>query len=1177
MENKNELREERNELAHLDYRDWLSKTINELNGEAGAKTFTLKKDKDGRLRLIVDVHSFATHIAKIKEIKLPLEKGERTYRATINLTDGCREVFGEKIQEIKTVLLKRLSKVIRETLEVSPKEEKENYQEIIDRLIELMLVPLTAIPEQASLFSWQFPQISGLSSQELTLDFDSSTPTIRSHKVTIEISNATQFREFILTALDGYIRFLQGKSDLGEADYVIKNVRTTLESMRINGSDELLRLEKLINQETIGRLKREAEINYLEYWAKIIGDDCDEAGESIQKEVIYHYSREGEEKAREISLHEASFYLRDYSRRFKLLENFISNKPDDFDVTYQGVTVNLKELFSKRDAFSELPLVGKIDGCMGETDDPIRSLTSITLGLKFKLNGRVNNPEPYPSSFAYGLDIINPDSELHNKGLTETTPEERKRHAEKIIKFFVLYYFAFACSDPYAENYHYEQVLDFDVVKQFTEKVLQPLSKQSPESDADKKSLMRGFFRGMSKYLVSHKIESIVLILKKYLKQGKLLLSEEREVNIGLSQKLLLQELSEISNTSRFFTDDLYSENLKECLKYVFISPQGASKDAIIQFPVKLQFETDNFYRTGQKWEFNRRYQTGNIQMLPVFYKFVIQDTEKQFNRDKRNVQQLNSLLRKTGKTIPKNASEASEYMSRLVFSGSVIEFEVGEIALENETDSERFIYELTWRTIGLIIIEILTAKAKRNNDFKNWFVAQWILHETAENQTTQQETLIHNITEEWSHILSDYLLMNTQGIVMPKLNNYKITNAKNSLYSVLPQEYCSNNSEKRVLDKLLIVMVSSNKCDARSSRWGENYIANLTGEIVAVERTNTAIKVSRAKTLAYNCWGDELHRSPKGLRNAISYMYHKQGFRDILYIAQTPFSEHLRVTDQQNELFFMSPEIIKFIQEIADDLVIYPVLYDSYSALRIDSEIKEETLYVQDVRQLSNVFNDPNRSQVVFFNLFTGKTIEPERTFYNTVTTYSTLLNAHPGDVLDMNKIMDGLIKDGQLKDDIMFYLTLLHYSRYQKFQSQKKSPNNKEQSFLKLDPLDDIIGDNAIGRASAKGRHCIPSTQINYLAFLTEVYNGLLSPISGENAINNVTNPSENFLSFFEEIENYLANNEVSDPPNELPKNYNDFLVASYNNPSLKQRVNSILKKYEWEIVDGLVDVPF
>ncbi|MEG4271971.1 MULTISPECIES: hypothetical protein [unclassified Microcoleus] len=1190
---KNELKEDRNELARLDYSDWLAKTIDELNRETGAAIFCLKKDiPSGRFRLIIDIHCLAFQLAKNQELRPPLDPGEKAYKATINMVEKGRETFGEKIQEIKTALSNRLIEAIRKAHCSEPDEESsepdeensepdeessepdgessepdgESSEVTIDELIKSMLVPLASMPKQPSLFAWQFPSMTGLSSQDLTLDYEVETPTIRSHKVTIEINSATRFREFVVTGLENYVQFLKIQQDSNYPDFVIKNVRTSLDLLKTNGSNELCQLEKLLNQETIGRLKREAEVTYLESLANIIGEDCDRVRDSKQKsKLIHQFALKGKQQPRGISLDEASFYLRDYSRRLRSLEKFINDKKKPeayYEVTYQGVLVDIQELFSGRDAFSELPLLGKIDGCIGETDDPHQSITSITFGLKFKLNGRVSNPVLYDSSFVYGLEMIKPDSKLHNIDLDDLTQERRKKHIEKIVKFFVLYYFAFACPNPLAPNYCYEDVLNFDVIGRFTEEVLPQLKEEALDSDEAKKNLMIKFVGEMSEYLVTDKLEAVVKALKEYLKKEKLGFSAERKVNIGLSRTLLLSDLSEISNTGRFFGNEL-SENLKECLKYVFISAQVANKDAIIQFPVTLTFETDNFYRTSKKREFDMSYQIGDIQMLPVFYSFASQDTSKQFARDKKNIEMLAPLL--GGKrNLPQNADEASEYMSRLVFPGSLIEFKVTEVPLEKATERGRFIYELTWRTLGFIILDIMTSQARKN---KNLFVCQWLLHQTAEAQTTQQETLIHQIVEEWSYVLSDSLLMNSQGIVMPNINRYKIPNAKCSLYSVLPQEYKIKNNNNRTIEPLLIVMVSSNKCDARSSRWGENYIANLTGEVVAVEPTKTGLKVSMVKTLAGNYRGDELHRCPAVLRDTISDMYLK-GFRHVIYIASSPFSEHLRVTDQQNELFFMSPELIKYLK-IADDLVIYPVLYDSYSALRIDGELKEETLYVQDVRQLSNVFNDPNRSQVVFFNLFTGKAVERDRIFYNTVTTYSTLLNAHPGDVIDVNKVMDGLIKEGELKNNLMLGLTLLHYSKYEK--SQTKA----EKSFLKLDPLNDIIGDNAIGRSAAKSRHCISSVQMNSIAFLTEVYNALIVPISEENAINSNINLSHSSLLLLDEIKNYLVDREVS-APDELPQHYVDCLVESYSNPMLKERVESIIAPQWWVISNGDI-VPF
>jgi hypothetical protein len=91
-----------------------------------------------------------------------------------------------------------------------------------------------------------------------------------------------------------------------------------------------------------------------------------------------------------------------------------------------------------------------------------------------------------------------------------------------------------------------------------------------------------------------------------------------------------------------------------------------------------------------------------------------------------------------------------------------------------------------------------------------------------------------------------------------------------------------------------------------------------------------------------------------------------------------------------------------------------------------------------------------------------------------------------------------------------------------------------------------------------------------MNSLAFLTEVYNALMIPFSGENAINSNINLPHSSLSLLEEIKNYLVNNKVSEPE-EMPQHYVDCLLESYSNPMLKERVESIIAPQGWVISKG------
>jgi hypothetical protein len=145
---------------------------------------------------------------------------------------------------------------------------------------------------------------------------------------------------------------------------------------------------------------------------------------------------------------------------------------------------------------------------------------------------------------------------------------------------------------------------------------------------------------------------------------------------------------------------------------------------------------------------------------------------------------------------------------------------------------------------------------------------------------------------------------------------------------------------------------------------------------------------------------------------------------------------------------------------------------------------LQVNSLYIQDTVELTNLVKDPQKKSLVFFNLFNGITVA-EDTHYNGVISYATLLNFYEG-ILDDTDIHTGLIDDNKLKNDLLQYLTLYHFSRYE------KAPNKKENISLKLDPYQNIIGDKSIGALSLLN-HRNGQVKFNSLAFLTEVRKAL------------------------------------------------------------------------------------
>jgi len=150
------------------------------------------------------------------------------------------------------------------------------------------------------------------------------------------------------------------------------------------------------------------------------------------------------------------------------------------------------------------------------------------------------------------------------------------------------------------------------------------------------------------------------------------------------------------------------------------------------------------------------------------------------------------------------------------------------------------------------------------------------------------------------------------------------------------------------------------------------------------------------------------------------------------------------------------------------------------------------ESLYVDDTSELRSLHNDPNRSSIVFFNLLNGIIIgkDPVQRLYNGVVSYTTLINVYDDPIYDQdirNDLLDSS-KPSSLKKDILDFLMLLHFARYER---------NETISF-KLDPYDNIIGSDSVGTLGTID-HMEPGVHFNMLAFLTEVRSVLNRHYSG------------------------------------------------------------------------------
>jgi hypothetical protein len=1014
----NDFRESRSDLAQVNYSSFLQQILRKL---PDYPLFQLSSD---RQRLGIQIDPLAKALATTPGVENPLTSAQGVRTATINFARGFREQFPSQIRQIRSLLQQQLAGAIG---------QQETIQELRDRLI---LDNFSAIPkaDKQPLNLWQDFATAYPNQQTQQLRIETNRPgsesALKFHKLTINVHNTNQVQDQLKQGIENYIASeVDSEEDQEDLYHILQ------EEIEDELSD-FQELQRIVDAETLGKLKKYAQIVYLEYLLNHL-PTTDQVGR---------------------------IYLQDLIRRLKLIEKYINDpsKTDaDYEVNYAGYTINYRDAFSRAEAFFPLPIIPIVEGNLGEYTDTNKGETQFICGFKIKLNGKV---QAYggQSSFDYHLSLINPDNPEHKENLNN--PEKSKYFAEKVLRRVLLYYFVFASRcNPFDPNYDPNSELDYPALEIFQTKVLPILQ---GNNDEVKRTLFYGMINGFKKFHVSEKIKRLKELLKNGLEQKTILPTITYPIQITVRKGILSDSDSMFNRV--FFNQDI--TNSKKCLRYISVGAATVDPDALCQIPATIKIEDIRYFTAESHEEFTWKYQVDGIKILPVLW-------------------------------TPSNPKCREAYLHP-GFPNSLIVFVYDNTTLgpanSNQpekpsekplTESQGFTYRFVWTLLSYICLDILLEKAPNN-----LFIPQIRLHQGTHDQPLHAGKFIANLSKSLSHLLREKYRSNSQGFRINSLNQYKIYNGLASLYSLLPKKFrFSQNLAMPTLDKLAIIVVSSRESDAKYGNENrKSRMANLMGEVITVQRTpNNIIVLDPLLTFSENYSLKNLYGEPPILIDTVSNLY-RQGYRHFLYIAQAPYTStlHITKTEQDEGLYFMSPSIITALGKNHADIKIYPVFFDKYYVRKVNTQLKQQSLYVQDTAELTRLSQDPQQQAVVFFNLFNGITVkgkDADDRFYNGVMSYSTLLGKFYPGVLDDQNIRQDLIYQSPLKNDILQYLTLFHFSRFDK----------TKDIYIKLDPYGKLIGDDSVGALSIFPQMSA-GVEFNSLAFLTEVKKVLNVPIS-------------------------------------------------------------------------------
>ncbi|XZN89703.1 MAG: hypothetical protein ACM65M_18855 [Microcoleus sp.] len=993
----NVLRLDDSDLVTVDYGDLLDKILEVLQGN---NPFSISGD---RKRLLIDIDTLANQVATCKEVQNPLGNCEnQADSATVNFVPEVEVRFRSQVREVEACLRQQLQSAVGDNV-------------TLDKFVVSLISPLESFKGKGTQLGLKYDFdncYEDLQKQKLSLEcLDSECDSLlKFHKVTISVRNVDIFQEELKAGLKNYIAGnAQNQEEKEELNFL-------LEEMVQNENSDFHRLVRVVDRETLGQLKKEAKISYLEYLLENIDSTTE--------------NRRG------------LIYLQDLIRRLRLIEGYISdtNKADgDYLVSYQETPVNYKDMFSRSEAFDSLPIIPIIAGSLGETTDDAGGDRQFIFGLKLKFGNPVQS-RGGDRVFDYYLNVLNPNSDEHLVALEE--PANHETFFRKALKTAFLYHFVFASSqNPLAADYNPELELEYDPIAGF-ERVVLPILQSSNEEH--KKVLFRNFFKRFQEINVDYKINCLKQLLQKSI-LDKNVLSSRTESRQILIKKGLLENIDRTLTTGKFFKE-VVGRNPKETLQYISVEKPNFNHSSICQFPVNIQIEDVRYFPTDESQSFSMEYNIKGIQALPVFW-------------------------------IPK--ADRSRDVFYKSFQHKSVVFPYNNRRLDSNGGFQRqatFVYKFAISLMSYIALKILLQKLPNN-----LFVPMVRLHEGYHENPSPSEKFIGHFSKVLCHILSEKHRANSQGFrILGDKYHLTAKNGLSSLYSILPKNFRFNNVQlSPELDNLAIITVSTRDSDGKNGGRRDRRKTCLFGEVTGIRRyEDGTIQVGMLKTFSENYSLQRLYTQPLILADIVSQLYNR-GYRNFLYMSQAPYTNTLHITqnDADDKLFFMSKDIIQVLKGEREDVRIYPIFFDKYY-VHSPKQHRGESFYIQDTAELADLFVDRRKQAIMFFNLFNGIKVEQgDKNFYNGVISYSTLLNIYEG-ILDDEDIRQGLIYDGIIKDTLLHYLTIFHFSRYEA----------RPKISLKLDPFDRIIGNDSVG-ALSEFTHAGGSAIFNSLAFLNKV----------------------------------------------------------------------------------------
>lgn len=760
----------------------------------------------------------------------------------------------------------------------------------------------------------------------------------------------------------------------------------------------------------------------------------------------------------------------------KFIQESIVNDSDDmYQIEYLNSTLDFIHNIRTQLIYEQLPFSGKITSPLSDTRDESRNNGHEVYGISLKRNGKVASKNAN-SSFEYHIRELNyavkgKKPSEHNEKVEDTYM--LKQHGSEFVKALLYKYMLLNLDDP---SYDALKALKEDLVKykmeglSTTQKARTAIGELIEEINKSKDTIMSqldDIKELLNKCLDEDDASYKSTFIKKFSLLNAILPKTE-----DLDDGILLENIGNKKNYNKLFKyTTLLDNDIDE--KYYSYS-----------YDYEITLTSHTLHEAKKKEEMKISCDRDFFNPFSI----VFYPTLKDLTEDDRNLSIAIIGKYKDEELMPKVNSEGEENnYEEIGYPTVFIDYCNNDI----ESEVERFVYETAYTIITSIISSLIANKLSYklplyinkskdssydNKDLENikklTDKSLYIMPiQLTCNKEYGNKPIVYNEAQSFVRILRKSISSSlsikytgsTQGYNILG-NKYKSMNSISSLFNKVHRNVDIPGSLKST-NKIAIIVATSRKHNNSINSNIDNFDSTIYGEVItANKKKNGSIKI--ASFCEFNDYlnKEDLHKNPTVLSDIIVELK-SRGYKDIVYLAHSPFTATMIEKKDKTEMYFMNEEVIKTMIKDFEDVNIYP-LYINECSVHHNGKDKVNDLnnavYSSSTKGMYQDNNGEYEGIIPLFQLFSGNAVnEKEDNFYSQMVVYSTIKGIYSDEIsknIGSKKLLSSL-EDNEILEDIKSILMAIHIIR------NEKNIKSGEYKPMKNNPYDNIFGDESIG----------------------------------------------------------------------------------------------------------------